>query len=193
MMKEETGLFLFDEPETHFNPKWKYEYTEMFKKVTNSHKSQILMTTHDPVLVSGLSKDNVIIFNRPSEHIERTYKPDKDLKGMGVDAILTSEIFGLNSTLDSGTLNEMVERRKLLVKKEKGKLSNEENEKLIKLSNSLKDIDFNKPFADPLYKDFIMAIEDLDIYKQTDLKPEEIKEREEIAKQIMKKLNENGF
>lgn len=193
MMKEETGLFLFDEPETHFNPRWKYEYTEIFKKVTNSHKSQILMTTHDPVLVSGLSKDNVIIFNRPSEHIERTYKPDKDLKGMGVDAILTSEIFGLNSTLDSGTLNEMVERRKLLVKKEKGKLSNEENEKLIKLSNSLKDIDFNKPFADPLYKDFIMAIEDLDIYKQTDLKPEEIKEREEIAKQIMKKLNENGF
>lgn len=193
IMKDETTLFLFDEPETHFNPQWKYEYTETFKKVTNSHKSQIVMTTHDPVLISGLSKENVIIFKKPNETTERTYKPDKDLKGMGVDAILTSEIFGLNSTLDSETLNDMVERRKLLVKKEKGELNGEENDELTKLSNSLKDIDFNKPFADPLYKDFIMAIENLDVYKQSDLKPEEIKEREEIAKQIMKKLNENGF
>jgi restriction system-associated AAA family ATPase len=193
MFKDETSLFLFDEPETHFNPQWKYEYTETFKKVTNSHKSQILMTTHDPVLISGLSKENVIIFKKPNESADRTYKPDKDLKGMGVDAILTSEIFGLNSTLDSETLNEMVERRKLLVKKEKGELNKEENDELTKLSNSLKDIDFNKPFADPLYKDFIMAIENLDVYKQSDLKPEEIKEREEIAKQIMKKLNGNGF
>lgn len=193
MFKDETSLFLFDEPETHFNPQWKYEYTEIFKKVTNSHKSQIIMTTHDPVLISGLSKENVIVFKKPHQGLERTYKPDKDLKGMGVDAILTSEIFGLNSTLDSGTLNDMIERRKLLVKKEKGELNREENDELTKLSNNLKDIDFNKPFADPLYKDFIMAIEDLDVYKQTELKPEEIKEREEIAKQIMKKLNENGF
>lgn len=193
MFKDETSLFLFDEPETHFNPQWKYEYTEIFKKVTNSHKSQIIMTTHDPVLISGLSKENVIVFKKPNQGLERTYKPDKDLKGMGVDAILTSEIFGLNSTLDSGTLNDMIERRKLLVKKEKGELNREENDELTKLSNNLKDIDFNKPFADPLYKDFIMAIEDLDVYKQTELKPEEIKEREEIAKQIMKKLNENGF
>ncbi|MFB9107515.1 restriction system-associated AAA family ATPase [Flavobacterium gyeonganense] len=193
MFKDETSLFLFDEPETHFNPQWKYDYTETFKKVTNSHKSQILMTTHDPVLLSGLSKENVVIFNKPNQNVERTYKPDKDLKGMGVDAILTSEIFGLNSTLDSETLNDMIERRKLLVKQEKSNLNEEENEELTKLSQSLKDIDFNKPFADPLYKDFIMALEDLDVYKQADISQAEIKEREEIAKLIMKKLNENGL
>lgn len=193
MMKDESALFLFDEPETHFNPQWKYEYTETFKKVTNNSKSQILLTTHDPVLISGLAKENVIVFNKPEIGTERTYRPEKDLKGMGVDAILTSEIFGLNSTLDSGTLNDMIDRRKLLVKKEKEELTTGENLLLVTLSEKLMDIDFNKPFADPLYKDFIMAIENLDVYKNTELTHSEIKEREEIAKEIMNKLNENGF
>ncbi len=193
MMKEESALFLFDEPETHFNPRWKYEYTETFKKVTSSLKSQIVLTTHDPVLISGLAKENVIVFNKPEEGQERTYKPDKDLKGMGVDAILTSEIFGLNSTLDSETLNEIIDRRKLLVEKERRELTAEENQKLTELSEKLMDIDFNKPFADPLYKDFVMAIENLDVYKNKELTEIEIAEREQIAKDIMTRLNENGF
>lgn len=193
MMKEESALFLFDEPETHFNPRWKYDYTETFKKVTSELKSQIILTTHDPVLISGLAKENVIVFNKPQEGIERTYKPDKDLKGMGVDAILTSEIFNLNSVLDSETLDKIIKRRKLLIDKEKRELTQEENKHLINLSEDLMDIDFNKPFADPLYKDFIMAIENLDVYKITELTKSDIKEREEIAKQILNKLNENGF
>jgi restriction system-associated AAA family ATPase len=193
MMKEENALFLFDEPETHFNPKWKYEYTETFKKVTSEQKSQILLSTHDPVLLSGLAKENVIVFNRPQADIERTYKPDRDLRGMGVDAILTSEIFGLNSTLDTETLNDIIERRKLLVKKEKQQLSDEEEIQLNDLSTKLIDIDFNIPFADPLYKDFILAFENLDIYKRTDLTKEEVKEREMIANEIMQKLKSDGY
>lgn len=193
MMKEENALFLFDEPETHFNPKWKYEYTETFKKVTSEQKSQILLTTHDPVLLSGLAKENVIVFTRSQEDIERTYKPDRDLRGMGVDAILTSEIFGLNSTLDTETLNDIIERRKLLVKKEKQQLTNEEEIQLNLLSKKLIDIDFNIPFADPLYKDFILAFENLDIYKRTDLTKEEVKEREMIASEIMQKLKADGY
>lgn len=193
MMKEENALFLFDEPETHFNPKWKYEYTETFKKVTSEQKSQILLTTHDPVLLSGLAKENVIVFNRPQDDLERTYKPDRDLRGMGVDAILTSEIFGLNSTLDNFTFNEIIDRRKLLVKQEREQLSEEENLELNRLSEHLKDIDFNIPFADPLYKDFILALDNLDYYKRTDLTSEEIKEREQVAKDVMQKLNEEGL
>ena len=193
MMKEENALFLFDEPETHFNPNWKYEYTETFKKVTSEQKSQILLTTHDPVLLSGLAKENVIVFNRPQVGFERTYKPDKDLRGMGVDAILTSEIFGLTSTLDTTTLNDIIERRKLLVKKEKQQLSEEDESQLNNLSKKLIDIDFNIPFADPLYKDFILAFENLDIYKRTDLTKEEVKKREMIANEIMQKLKADGY
>jgi hypothetical protein len=112
---------------------------------------------------------------------------------MGVDALLTSEIFGLNSTLDIQTMNEIVERRKLMVKKESQQLSAEENARLTALSERLMEIDFNKPFADPLYRDFIMAIDDLDIYKDVNLNSTEVAEREQIAKEIMKKLEKNGF
>lgn len=188
MFKDETSLFLFDEPETHFNPQWKYEYTETFKKVTNSHRSQILMTTHDPVLISGLSKENVIIFKKPNESAERTYKPDKDLKGMGVDAILTSEIFGLNSTLDSETLNEIVELRTLLLKKQNLNATQDEEERYLFLYENLKGIDFAKPLSDPMYRDFLNAKESLDIYSKPFLTQEEEEERANIAIQIMDKI-----
>lgn len=193
IFNRETTLFLYDEPETHFNPKWKYEYLETFKKVASGDNNQILLTTHDPVLVSGLAKENVIVFTKPQEGVERTHKPDRDLKGMGVDAILTSEIFGLNSTLDSATFNEIIDRRKLLAKQETEGLNQEESQELNRLSENLKDIDFNIPFADPLYKDFILALDNLDNYKRTDLTPEEIEEREQIAKDVMQKLNDEGL
>ena len=135
----------------------------------------------------------MIVFTRPRQGIERTYKPEDDLRGMGVDAILTSEIFGLNSTLDSVTFNEMIERRKLLAKQEKEALNGQESQELNRLSERLKDIDFNLPFADPLYKDFILALDNLDSYKRTDLTPEEIKEREQTAKDVMQKLNNEGL
>lgn len=190
IFKEETSLFLFDEPETHFNPQWKYEYTEIFKKVTNSHKSQIIMTTHDPVLISGLSKENVIVFNKPNHGIERTYKPDKDLKGMGVDAILTSEIFGLNTTLDSGTLNQMVELRTLLLKKQNLEINKDELERYFKLYEKLKGIDFAEPLNDPMYRDFLNAKKTLEIYSKPFLSEKEEQERAIIATEIMSKIKE---
>ena len=188
MYKDESSLFLFDEPETHFNPQWKYEYTQTFKKVTDRFKSQIIMTTHDPVLLSGLSKENVIVFNKPNSGLPRTYKPDKDLKGMGVDAILTSEIFGLNSTLDSDTLNEMIELRSLLLEKQKDKISEKAQARYFVLYEKLKNIDFAEPLNDPMYRDFLFAKQDLSMYSKPILTEEESEMKKEIAFKIMSKL-----
>jgi restriction system-associated AAA family ATPase len=185
MYKDESSLFLFDEPETHFNPQWKYEYTQTFKKITDRFKSQIVMTTHDPVLLSGLSKENVIVFNKPNSGKMRTYQPEKDLKGMGVDAILTSEIFGLNTTLDSETLNEMIELRSLLLKKEKIKLSEVEQLRYLELYELLKNIDFAQPLNDPMYRDFLVAKGDLSVYSKPILSEEENELKNEVAKKIM--------
>jgi restriction system-associated AAA family ATPase len=189
IFKNETALFLFDEPETHFNPKWKYEYLDTFKEVASKYRNQILLTTHDPVLVSGLSKQNVLIFHRPPA-VNRVSRPDKDLKGQGVDAILTSEVFGLNSTLDQETLNEILDRRKLLVKKERGQLTAAENIELSRLSEKLCNIDFFKPFEDPLYKEFVMALDNIDDYKRANLTEEEKNERTRIAQEIMERINQ---
>lgn len=188
MMKEESALFLFDEPETHFNPRWKYEYTETFKKVTSELKSQILLTTHDPVLISGLAKENVIVFNKPQEGIERTYKPDKDLRGMGVDAILMSDIFGFDSTIDIATKEEIVELRILQLKRITGQLSEDEQARYSILYEKLRGIDFAEPLNDPMFRDFLIAKESLSVYSKPFLTEEEDMERENISKQILEKI-----
>jgi restriction system-associated AAA family ATPase len=193
LFEEGNVLYLFDEPETHFNPQWKYDYFKLLDAVSSEIDSEILMTTHDPVLISGIRKEQLLMFKKSKDGEISITNPEKDVIGMGVDAILTSEIFGLNTTLDSETMNDLINRRKLLVLGEKRALSEIENETLTELSRKLMDIDFNKPFADPLYKDFIMAIENLDIYNKVKLSESDIKEREEIARQIMVKLNKNGL
>ena len=190
MMKEESALFLFDEPETHFNPRWKYEYTETFKKVTSSLKSQIILTTHDPVLISGLAKENVIVFNKPEEGQERTYKPSKDLKGMGVDAILMSDLFGFDTTIDIDTKEEIVELRTLLLKKHSSLLNDEENLRYNLLYEKLKGIEFAEPLNDPMFRDFLLAKQSLEIYSKPFLSEQEENDREADAKQIMETIKE---
>lgn len=190
MMKDESSLFLFDEPETHFNPRWKYEYTEIFKKVTSETKSQILLTTHDPVLLSGLAKENVIVFNRPQEDIERTYKPDKDLRGMGVDAVLMSRIFGFDSTIDLATKEEMVELRTLQTKRASSQLTENEQTLYLTLYEKLKGIDFAEPLNDPMYRDFLIAKESLSVYSKPFLTEEEETARTKVSIEILRKIKE---
>lgn len=193
LFEEGNVLYLFDEPETHFNPQWKYNYFQILDDVASDIDSDLLLTTHDPVLISGIKKEQLMMFRKERSGEVSISNPDKDIVGMGADAILTSEIFGLNSTLDQETLNDMIDRRKLLVKQEKDGLSENENTTLSQLAEKLKDIDFNIPFADPLYKDFVLALKNLDSYKRTDLTHSEIEEREAIAKEVMQKLNDEGL
>lgn len=188
ILKEESTLFLLDEPETHFNPQWKYEYNETFKKVSDSSNSQILLTTHDPVLISGLAKENIIVFNKPEVGIERIFKPNKDLKGMGVDAILTSEIFGFQTTLDHQTQTQLIDRKILLIKRLRDKLNFEEQSRLKELSDLLSDIDYANPINDPIYADFLEASEDINFYKKKIISNEERSERKQRARIALEKL-----
>lgn len=191
--KRDNVLFLFDEPDTHLNPIWKYEYFESIMNIVgeSSKNTQIFIATHDPLVISGLEKENVIVVTNDLGEIEME-PASSDLFGKGVDSILTSELFGLNSTLDHNTLSKMIDRRKLLVRKEDGSITKEELEQLNVLNSILENIDFNRPFADPLYKDFVMAISNLDVYKDNYISDKEKKVRADIANSIMKRLMEEG-
>ncbi|MDO6516105.1 AAA family ATPase [Zobellia uliginosa] len=187
-------LCLFDEPETHLNPKWKYEYISTINDIQKQKDSHILMTTHDPIFISGLSKEQVILFQKRTHipnDIPRWSFAEEDLKGKGVDAILTSEIFNLSTTLDQNTLNKFIERRKLLLLIDKGQTDDDTIERLKNLNEELNDIDFNKPFDDPLYKEFIKALDNLEDYKRIDLSEQEKRERQKISDSILQKLNRN--
>ena len=112
-------------------------------------------------------------------------------KGMGFQAILTSEFFGLRSTLDRDTLEKLDRKRFLSLK---AKRSKKEDEELSRLDMQLGKLDFAKATRDPLYLEFIKAItraqeENPDIKNATPATAD-WKLRKQISIDIAKKLKE---
>ena len=60
------------------------------------------MSTHNPLVIAGLERDDVRIMQRrqANGHIY-VEMPRENPRGMGVAGILTSELFGLRSALRS--------------------------------------------------------------------------------------------
>lgn len=198
MIDEEGVLCLLDEPETHLNPKWKYGFIDTLNEIQKNYKSQVITTTHDPIFISGLRKEDVILFNSKTNTAEgqnRWSFPDKDLIGQGVDNLLTSPIFGLNSAIDFPTHEKMVERRILLSKQLRGiEFEEGEQEKLERLTTELSEIDGLNPIDDPIYRDFIeeLSKEDTSVYYEKYANAASEEKRKQTASLIIEKLKEQG-
>ena len=196
-MKEKESLFLLDEPETHLNPNWRYNFLssleEEFKQVEKSH---IIIATHDPLLVGSLTKKQVQVFSEGKENKNVSIEPPyEDPKGLGVDGILTSDLFGLQTTLDKDTQKDLDRRRELVIKKNlcKEALTPDESSELDRLDNSLSQLGFIGTVRDPLYTKFLVALrkheqedkvdfEKLDRIRQTELVKKAINEIEAMKK-----------
>lgn len=205
MIEDDGALFLLDEPETHLNPQWKYGFLDMLNQVTSSKKNQVFITTHDPVFISGLNKDEVVVFkskddlkreieiNKNSKvKVDKYWLLDDDLKGKGIDWILTSNIFQFNTTLDPETSEKMIERRILLGKKLSNlKFTEQDNAKLNELTKELSVVDGNDPLDDPIYREFVKEFSKRDvvsIYKAFATRDEKEKINK-ISKEILDDIN----
>ena len=106
---EEEGLFLLDEPDTHLNPQWSVDYFKYLKKFVSSGEgressSHIVLNTHNPLAVAELAREQVQILYRDPEYLSiSSHLPDYDPRGMGYSGIVTSDMFGLASSLDKRT------------------------------------------------------------------------------------------
>ena len=94
------GIVLIDEIGAHLHPRWQMRIVEAFG--TAFPRLQFIVTTHDPLCLRGMDGGQVVVLRRaaggevyalPSEEVP-------DVRGLRVDQLLTSEIFGLNSTTD---------------------------------------------------------------------------------------------
>lgn len=106
---EDEGLFLLDEPDTHLNPQWSVDYFKYLKMFVDSGKgdggsSHIVLNTHNPLAVAELAREQVQILYRDPEYLTiSSHLPDYDPRGMGYSGIVTSDMFGLSSSLDKRT------------------------------------------------------------------------------------------
>lgn len=150
--RSKESLFLLDEPDTHLNPAWKFEYLNLLQKVVGPNEnSQVIISTHDPIVIGGLIKDAVTIFERSVDGTT-VRKPEIDPKGMGVAGLLTSDLFGLPTTLDPETQDELDRKRQLQFRRDR---TDAENEELLYLTDKLEELGFTRTTRDPLYDKFL--------------------------------------
>lgn len=195
--KEEESLILLDEPDTHLNPLWKWKYMNLLEDVVERPEtSQVIMTTHDPLVIGGLTKEEIRIFytekGKDQEDkdimLVKTIAPDFDPKGLGVAGILTSEFFKLPSTLDEDTLDILNRRNELIAKQDDNKLTDKESSELKEIFYYLNNLGINTTDRDPLYEKFIVALSKLEKPENINSSPVELKKQNEIAFDILKRI-----
>jgi predicted ATPase len=198
--REDHCLFLLDEPDTHLNPIWKLRYFDDIEGVLNHEstgalsgdlvlsssiypvQSQVLITTHDPMMIGSLKREQVHILRRQKD---RTVvdTPDEHPQGMGVTGLLKSELFGLSSTLDMETERRVFLRNELFVKPQR---TAQEDEELSRLSAELADLGFSvADFRDPDYALFVRKMAQHRRFRKPELTPDEQAEQDRIADEII--------
>ena len=186
------ALFLLDEPDTHLNPVWSTQYLEFLDRFIRLRQRRdtchIIMSSHDPLVFAGLKRTQVRIFRRDSLGRVIVEIPDRDPRGMGVAAILTSDLFRLRSTLDPETQTAL-DRQRILSMKDP--LTPEEEVELRDIKTQLHGLGFNQTTRDPLYEQFLKAWTQQEdpVWAQTvELTPEQQAARRRLAESIVKKL-----
>jgi hypothetical protein len=98
-----TGVVLIDEVGAHLHPKWRMNITGTLRRVFPA--MQFIVSTHEPLCLLGLVEDEVIRIRpsteRPGAPWYAMFDPIPDSPSRyRVDRLLTSEFFGLDSTID---------------------------------------------------------------------------------------------
>jgi predicted ATPase len=192
--REDESLFLLDEPDTHLNPIWKLRYfDEIDGMVTNQTESaagssQLIITTHDPLMIGSLRKEQVHILKKEKGrvHVE---EPEEHPQGMGFAGLLKSELFGLRSTVDTETLRRLDFRNYLFALG--NKRTAQQNTKLTELSAELAELGFASDFKDPYFEMFVKQMALRREFHKPVLTPEEQTEQDKAASEIIDKILAN--
>lgn len=92
------GLMLIDEIGSHLHPTWKMRLVTSLRSVLPG--LQVIATTHEPLCLRGMADGELCVLQRGPRGGISLVSDLPSIKGMRVDQLLTSEHFGLASTLD---------------------------------------------------------------------------------------------
>ena len=95
------GVVLVDEIGAHLHPRWQMRVVEAFREAFP--RLQFVVTTHDPLCLRGLTGTRDVVVMRRTDGGQVYSLPREEIpfvQRMRVDELLTSEVFGLNSTID---------------------------------------------------------------------------------------------
>lgn len=161
--KSHQSLVLLDEPDTHLNPHWSIRYLKDLTRVMSDkllqapeqQTSQLLMATHDPLVIASLVKEQIHLLTRDESGACRWVPASVNPRGLGFTGILTSDMFGFRSDLDEETLADLDNRVRLVAKQDE--LTPADKHTLEEVDKRLVDAGFSKAFSDPYYSAFVRA------------------------------------
>ncbi|MES2659166.1 MAG: AAA family ATPase [Verrucomicrobiota bacterium] len=182
------ALFLLDEPDTHLNPHWQHTYLDLiheWTEVTSSSKQcHIVMTSHNPLTISALGKDEVRIMSVLEDGKIQINPPYADPKGLGFTSTLT-EIFGLPTSLDAETQRAIDDRNTLA---QIAQRSEEQERQLIAINDKLNRLGFMFEDREPLYNDFLQSWKDVRYADHPPLTPLQIEARRKAMSEVITRL-----
>lgn len=199
---ESESLFLLDEPDTHLNPRWSVDYISYLKKfiasdVQQEETSHIILTTHNPLAVAELDREQVQILRLTKDDDHRRIVacyPETAPLGMGYAAIVTSDMFGIASSLDQPT-QLLLEAQRAFAAKET--LTEREQRELDKINVQLDRLGFRFFHPDDEYSRYLrlrnaLLVERFEIENPQQLAEAVVQtpraEREALAKRLIGEL-----
>jgi uncharacterized protein (TIGR02646 family) len=131
-MRSVPGIVIIDEIGTNLHPRWRMRILRSLERTFSN--MQLIASTHEPLCLHGLGAEEVAVVERTEDEVHL----NNDLPspaGMRTDQLLTSEFFGLNTTLDPATEEKFAVYYDLLARKADLKLS--EQKQLQRLGDEL--------------------------------------------------------
>lgn len=187
--KQEESLFLLDEPDTHLNPGWVYKYFDLLEENFPKGDSQLLIATHNPLMIGSLRTNQVRFLSEEldddNNRISIASEPEEDPIGMGVDGLLTSELYGFESVLAPEILKKMEKRDHIFSLEKRTK---KQDEQLRKLSDELARLGILRSYLDPKEEAFAKAMTRRQSAEYQALSVEQINDRNKTADEILDQI-----
>ncbi|MBI0539126.1 ABC transporter [Roseomonas sp. KE2513] len=90
MILQNNVLFILDEPESHFNPRWRVEFVKRITTlpVDGRAHQDVLLTSHAPFVPSDLRREQVHVFSKNADGKVTVETPSIETYGAAFDRIL---------------------------------------------------------------------------------------------------------
>jgi len=109
--REQDILYLFDEPETHFNPQWRSKLFSLIDDKMTNYSQEIITTTHSPFILSDCRGYNVFTFKREGEKVSFK-RAEWETYGSSFSFILR-HFFNFEHEISKKSYNDLEELKKM--------------------------------------------------------------------------------
>lgn len=112
----EPAIVLVDEIDLHLHPKWQRQIIEFLTKTFS--ETQFIVTAHSPLIVQAAENANLVLLKREGDSVKIYNDMEREvITGWRVDQVLSSDLFGLESTRPP-SYDKVLERQKELLAKD---------------------------------------------------------------------------